>query len=139
MRTCVVDKEGGCNQSTQPVILGMRCFPFRFYFLFFFIRAEQDGKIEEQELVDYLMKVQVERVNKHHVSLKDRATEIFKRADRDGNGVLSKKELKRVLHEDDDLRDELRTAHGRHWKEFWGELDANDVSLAVCVLCAVCE
>ena len=86
-----------------------------------------------------MTKLQVEKAERHHGSVKDRAREIFERADRDGNGVLSKKELKRVLHEDDDLRDELRTAHGRHWKEFWGELDANDVSLAVCVLCAVCE
>ena len=127
----------GAIKVLNPSSLACVASPLVFIF-FYFIRAEQDGKIEEQELVDYLMKVQVERVNKHHVSLKDRATEIFKRADRDGNGVLSKKELKRVLHEDDDLRDELRTAHGRHWKEFWGELDANDVSFGcVCVLCVV--
>ena len=83
-----------------------------------------------------MTKLQVEKAERHHGSVKDRAREIFERADRDGNGVLSKKELKRVLHEDDDLRDELRTAHGRHWKEFWGELDANDVSFGcVCVVC----
>ncbi|EGD81550.1 hypothetical protein, variant [Salpingoeca rosetta] len=87
--------------------------------------VDNDGRIEEKELVDYLMKVLTEKASKHHASLKERAKDIFERADRDKNGWLSKKELKRVLHEDDDLRDELRTAHGRHWKDFWTELDAN--------------
>ncbi len=95
----------------------------------------QDGKIEEQELINYLTKVQVEKTNDSLDTVKDLAREIFERADRDGNGVLSKRELKRVLHEDDDLRDELRAAHGRHWKDFWTELDANGVRYSTCWWC----
>eukprot|EP00043_Microstomoeca_roanoka_P004873 m.52385 g.52385 ORF g.52385 m.52385 type:complete len:411 (+) comp12697_c0_seq1:112-1344(+) len=88
--------------------------------------ANDDGKIEEQELIAYLTKVQVERVNKNSESFIERARSIFELADKDKNGWLSKKELKRALQEDDDLRDELRAAHGREWKDFWKDLDAND-------------
>ena len=57
-----------------------------------------------------------------------RATDIFPLADKDGNGWLSKRELKNVIHKDDDLRYELRTAGGRPWAQFWAELDENNVS-----------
>ena len=65
--------------------------------------------------------------------MKAHVRDIFERADRDKNGWLSKKELKKVIHEDDNLRFELRTAGGRPWKEFWAELDANDVREQVCL------
>lgn len=51
--------------------------------------------------------------------------EVFARADKDGNGILSKTELKTVLHQDEDLRTQFRAVGGRHWKDFWHELDVD--------------
>eukprot|EP00049_Salpingoeca_infusionum_P005139 m.88810 g.88810 ORF g.88810 m.88810 type:complete len:1118 (-) comp12868_c0_seq2:3539-6892(-) len=57
--------------------------------------------------------------------LVNRATEIFTTADIHSRGWLSKSDLKKLIHKDDELREELRTAGGRTWKDFWAELDAN--------------
>eukprot|EP00055_Hartaetosiga_balthica_P015494 m.91839 g.91839 ORF g.91839 m.91839 type:complete len:387 (-) comp8880_c1_seq1:56-1216(-) len=58
--------------------------------------------------------------------LHDRALDLFDKADKDKNGWLSKNELKKVIHADDNVRYELRIAGGRTWTEFWEELDEDD-------------
>eukprot|EP00049_Salpingoeca_infusionum_P018247 m.356391 g.356391 ORF g.356391 m.356391 type:complete len:244 (-) comp17532_c0_seq1:477-1208(-) len=84
-----------------------------------------DGKIQIDELVDYITKTQVEAANELTTELQDRAGEIFRQADKDNSGSLTKSELKNLLHADYDIRDELRTTHGRGWKDFFQELDTD--------------
>lgn len=54
--------------------------------------------------------------------LEERAKEIFTQADVDGSGWLSHSELKRLIHANKELREEL---HAYGWKKFFDELDAN--------------
>lgn len=42
-----------------------------------------------------------------------------------GDGELSKTELKKVLHADEDIRLQFRAVGGRHWQDFWQELDVD--------------
>lgn len=50
-----------------------------------------------------------------------RAKEIFLAADKDGNGELSHRELKRLLHADDELRGQLQNHARMPWKVRGGQ------------------
>lgn len=60
--------------------------------------------------------------------MQTRAREIFAIADKNSDGSLSHKELKHALQGNDAMRAELGAAGGKHWKDFWTELDADKVS-----------
>lgn len=60
-------------------------------------------------------------------ALQQRAREIFAEADKNSDGSLSHKELKRHMQQHQNLREELGAAGGAHWHDFWEQLDVDKV------------
>ncbi|EGD79829.1 hypothetical protein PTSG_10812 [Salpingoeca rosetta] len=60
-----------------------------------------------------------------HKQAAAKAREILVAADADGNGWLSKNELKKLVHKDAGLQKLLHYGENFHWKTFWNELDAD--------------